>query len=125
MEAQASTYRTAGMLVRHRVLNSIGSSDDVASTYARSIILDFCNYSALIKPGTKLKSVVFPIFMAALEISNLSEEIWNMIALSTAAPASVTKLSALVEYVWGERHRGSTRLLFDMVDDGPTFIITP
>jgi hypothetical protein len=125
MEGQASMYRTAGMLVCHRVMNPIGTSDDVASSYALSIIIDFSNYSALIEAGTKLQNVVFPIFMAALEIPNLSTEIWNMVSLSAAAPMFIAKVSALVKYVWAERHCGSTRFLFDIVDDGPAFIVIP
>jgi hypothetical protein len=125
MKAQASMYRTAALLVCHRILNPIGTLDDVAISYANSIMLDFSKYSALVGPVAILQNVAFPILMATLEISDVSKEIWKHVALSAAAPEFVAKISALVEYVWMERCCGFTGFIFDLVDNGPDFVVIP
>jgi hypothetical protein len=125
MEAQASMYRTAGLLICHRLINPIGTQDDIATSYANSIMLDFSKFSVLVKPASRLQNITLPIFMAALEIPDASKEIWRSIALLTVAPKCVAKIMALVDYVWIERNCGCTRFLFDLVDDGPDFVIIP
>lgn len=125
MEAQASIYRTAALLVCHRLLNPIGTGDDVARSYADSIMLDFSKYLTMVGPGVRLKNITFPIFMASLEIPDVSKEVWEGIALSAVAPTCVAKILDFVDYVWMERNRGRTKYLFDFVDGGPDFVIIP
>jgi hypothetical protein len=125
MEAQASTYRAIGLLIAHRNINPIGTLDEIACSYAGSIMLDILNYSTLVKQGTKLKNVAFPILMASLEISDISKDIWDNILLKTVAPESIIKMSALINHIWIKRNAGSTSLIFDLIDTGPDFVVYP
>jgi hypothetical protein len=122
MQGQASMYRTAGMLVCHRLSNPIGTLDDIALAYANSIMLEFSEYSASLTPGTTLQNITFPILMASFEITDISREIWQSIPLLAAAPILVTKTLDLVDYVWRNRDCGTTSFLFDLIDSGPDFI---
>ncbi|RDW85969.1 hypothetical protein BP5796_04294 [Coleophoma crateriformis] len=125
MQAQASMYRTAALLICHRMLHPIGTFDDAALQYAKSIMNDFSNFSALVPPGTKLQNVTFPILIAALEIPNVPKETWENIALSAAAPTCVAKMLAFIEYVWVERGLGFTDFILNLVDTGPDFDAIP
>lgn len=115
----------SGLLIVHRILNPIGTLDDVASSHAYNILLEFLKYLALVGPGTTLPNTVLPILMAGLEIPNIPPETWNSVTLAAVAPACMSKLLALVEYVWMQRDCGSTSFLFDLVDNGADFIIFP
>lgn len=125
MEAQASMYRTAALLFCHRILHPIGTLDDVARELADSIMSDFSRYSALLKPGSRLQNVGFPILLAALEIQDLPKDIWGLITLSAAAPIFVAKVSAMIDWVWKERCNGSTSFLLDLIEQGPDFVVIP
>ncbi|RDW74845.1 hypothetical protein BP6252_05987 [Coleophoma cylindrospora] len=125
MQAQASMYRNAALLICHRMLHPIGTLDDTALQYARSIMDDFSKFSALVPPGTTLQNVTFPILIAALEIRNVPKETWRNIALSAAAPTCVAKMLAFVEYVWVERELGFTDFILNLVDTGPDFDAIP
>ncbi|KAL2072580.1 hypothetical protein VTL71DRAFT_11923 [Oculimacula yallundae] len=125
MQAQASMYRTAALLFYHRVLHPIGTLDSVARHHADSIMSDFSMYSQLLKPGTRLQNVGFPILLAAMEIQDLSKDIWSHITLSAAAPIFVSKVCALVDWVWRERCDGSTSYLLDLIARGPDFVVIP
>jgi hypothetical protein len=125
MEAQASTYRIIGLLIAHRNLNTIGTQDEIASSYATSIMLEILKYSTLVKQGTKLQNVAFPILMASLEIPDIPKDIWDRITLGIVAPAAVKKMSALIDDVWMNRNAGSTSLIFDLIDKGPDFVVFP
>jgi hypothetical protein len=125
MHAQALMYRTAGLLIAHRMMNPIGTLDDTASCYANSIILDFMSCSTSLGPGESLHNVAFPILVAALEIPTVPSEIWKSIKLLAIAPACVTKILDLVDHVWLKRRLGSMSFLLDLVEDGPDLVILP
>ncbi|KUJ18210.1 uncharacterized protein LY89DRAFT_41780 [Mollisia scopiformis] len=121
MEAQASMYRTASLLICHRLLHPIGTEDDIAISHANSILLDYARYSALVS----LQMVTFPILLAALEVEDVDEGIWKSMPLLAAAPTCIGKMGAFVEYVWMRRLSGCTGFIFDVVDSGPEFIVVP
>lgn len=123
MKAQASLYRTAGLLLCHRILNPIGTRDDIARAYATSILVDFSNFSGLVMPKG-LQNVTFPVLLAAFEIPNVSQAIWRFMTLSAAAPVCVAKISALIEFVWKKRRCRTTEFLLDLVD-GQDFVVIP
>lgn len=125
IEAQTQMFRTAGLLICHRIQHPIGALDNLAASYANEILLAFYKYSTLLSPGTRLQNVAFPILMAALENPDIPKEIWAMIDLSVASPACAEKLLALIEHVWMQRDGGSRSYLFDLIDDGPAFVVIP
>jgi hypothetical protein len=125
MEAQASMYRSAALLFCHRTLHPIGTLDEVAREHANSIMSEFSRYSSMLKPGTRLQNVGFPILLVALEIRDLPKDIWNYITLSSAAPVFMSKISTLIDWVWAERSNGCTSFLLDLVKRGPDFVVIP
>lgn len=126
IEAQASMYQMTGLLIAHRVLNPIGTLDNVASSYANSIRQQYLEYSHMVGPGARLHHVTFPNFVAALEIPHISKGLWQQDgAFSSVAPNCVGKMLALIEYVWIKRYQGSESFLFDLIDSGPGFVVVP
>ncbi|KAK0119208.1 hypothetical protein ONS96_012271 [Cadophora gregata f. sp. sojae] len=125
MEAQAAMYRVAVLLFCHRILHPIGTLDEVAKEHAHLIMSEFSRYSAMLKPGTRLQNVGFPILLVALEIPDLPKDIWNYITLSAAAPVFMSKISVLIDWVWMKRSNGCTSFLLDLVKRGPDFVVIP
>ncbi|KEF63160.1 uncharacterized protein A1O9_01136 [Exophiala aquamarina CBS 119918] len=123
MKTQASMYKSAGLLIAHRLLNPIGTQDDVAQWHANNIMLDFLRYPELVGPDAQLRQVGFPILIAALELPDPMSEIWQSIPLLKVAPICLAKLKSLVEYVWTERRQGYSGYLLDLVDQGPDFVV--
>lgn len=123
IKAQALMYRSAGLLVAHRLLNPIGTLDDIASLHASNIMLEFSQYQDSAGPDARLHHVAFPILMASLEISDVPQEVWESIPSLAVAPVCAAKMQAVVEHVWMERLCGSTSLLFDLIDTGPDFVV--
>lgn len=125
MLTQAFMYQMAGLLMVHRILNPIGTRDDVASSYANRILLEFLRYSASVGQHARLPFVTFPILIAALEIAHVPKEIWDSIKLLSAAPDCASQISGAVEYVWVRRNSGFAGCIFDLLDNGPSFTIIP
>ncbi|KIX02551.1 uncharacterized protein Z518_08492 [Rhinocladiella mackenziei CBS 650.93] len=125
MRAQARMYRSAALLVIHRIIHPIGSEDGIAKLYADSILLTLSTYIALAGPGRKLQHVVFPVFVAMLETRNASQEIWKSLSLLSITPMCMNKLSAFVEFNWEKRHSGFTGSIFDLIGSDPGFVIVP
>jgi hypothetical protein len=125
MKTQASMYQSAGLLIAHRLVNPIGTQDDVAKWHASNIMLEFMRYPDLVGTEAQLQQVAFPILVAALELPDLPSEIWESIPLLKAAPICLAKLKAFVEYVWSERWKGYHGYMLDLVDQGPDFVVIP
>lgn len=122
LRAQAAMYHVASLLLCHRVQYPVGTHDDVAQAHAASILAEFSKFTALIRPGTGLQNVTFPVLLAALEDEQVSGRIWDFMRLPAAAPVAVGKLHALLQFVWKQRNSGSASCLFDIIDQGPDFI---
>ncbi|EXJ77828.1 hypothetical protein A1O3_08987 [Capronia epimyces CBS 606.96] len=125
MKAQAQMYRSAGLLIAHRTLHPLGTGDDLATSYANTIIFEFTQYQTSMEPGAGLHNVAFPIFMASLEILEIPKEVWKSIPSLALAPLCFAKMQALRAYVWAERRASTTRFMLDLVDEGPYFVVMP
>lgn len=125
MDVQARMYRLAGLLIIHRLLNPIGTRDDVASNYASSILVELSAYAASVGPGKSLPNVAFPILMAAFEIPEIQTEVWESMAMLHVASVCAAKMMTAVEHAWKERRHGFRGCIFDLVDRGPKFIVVP
>lgn len=124
MRAQALMNRTVALMIIHRITNPIGTQDHVAKSYADSIVAELSHYMAVAGPGKTLPHTAFPLFMAMLETTELPKEFWDNITLKKVIPVS-RKLSAVVEFVWKKRLAGFTGSMFDLIDNGPDFVIVP
>jgi len=125
MRAQARMYRTAALLLGHRVINPIRTEDDIARSYADNILLELSTFAALAGPDRKLQHVVFPVFMAMLERPNVSRDIWRNISLLNITTVSMTKLSSFVEFFWEKRQCGFQGSIFELVGKDTDFEIVP
>ena len=127
MEIQASMYQKASLLKAHRVCSPIGTEDLIAVSLAQQILLEFSRYSTLVdvENGAKMPYVVLPILLAALEISDVSREIWDSMALLSLAPVCAGKIADFVEFVWERRRHGFAGYMWELVDEGPDFIVVP
>lgn len=123
MKTQAAMYKSAGLLLAHRLVNPIGMRDDVAKWHASNIMLEYLRYPELAGKNAQLQQGGFPILIAALELPDLPNEIWQSIPLLKAAPICLAKLKELVEYVWIERRQAYSGYLLDLVDQGPDFVV--
>lgn len=125
METQAHMYRTAGLLIAHRILEPIGSGDDAGRSLANSILQDALQYQEILGSGKSLHNAVFPVLMASLEIPQVPPRIWNSFTVLNLAPICSAKLRELIEYVWIQRRHGSFDYLLDLVNAGPDFVVLP
>ena len=125
METQAFMYRDAAKLLMYRNRHPYGDEDNLALRLARSIVKSLETATWAIGGRTKLNLVSFPVLLAAMEIEDLSRNVWQDIGLSAATPGWVDKACGFVEYVWKQRHSGEKRYLREMVRDGPDIVIIP
>ena len=125
MKTQAAMYKSASLLLAHRLVNPIGTGDDVAKWHASGVMVEYLRYPELAGENAQLRQVGFPILIAALELLDLPDDIWQSIPLLKAAPICLAKLKALVEYVWMKRQQGYIGYLLDLVDQGPDFVVIP
>jgi hypothetical protein len=125
METQAAMYRSAGLLLCHRIRYPIGTLDDIAISFASSILFEFSKYITLCGSTTELPSVTCPILLAAFEIPDVSAEVWERLPLLHAAHTCFVQTLSFVNYVWLRRRCGYEGFVFDLVDDGPAFTVIP
>ena len=125
MTAQASMYRSAAMLIVHRLLNTIGTADDSAKGYAGDIVVNLQEYHLSLGQEEKLQHTVLPMFLAALEIPNLAHQVWPCLSLLKAPSICLKKLLAVVENVWKQRSKGFSGSMFDLLESGQDFAIIP
>ncbi|KAK5064421.1 hypothetical protein LTR84_000254 [Exophiala bonariae] len=125
MKTQVLMYQNVALLIAHRMLNPIGTQDDTAWEYANSITLEFLTYQALAGNVVQLQQVGFPILIAALELAEFPDEIWDSIPLFNAAPQALIKLKTAIDYVWTKRRHGYNGYMLDLVDGGPDFVVIP
>lgn len=125
MEAQATLYRLAALLVCHRIIHPYGTGDDVALNIAAIIVQCFEKAREELGGIAKLNLVCFPLLLAVLEVDDMSKDIWQNISLSATASAWTAKAQVFIEYVWQERRTGSSMFLSDLIREGPAFVIIP
>ncbi|KIW68539.1 hypothetical protein PV04_04478 [Phialophora macrospora] len=125
MTVQAAMYRSAAVLVIHRLFNPVGTADDIAKTYADDILATLQEYLLPVGQGEKLQHIVLPIFLAALEIPNLAKETWACLSPLKAPSFCLKKLSAVVGFVWEQRLSGFSGSMFDLLETGPDFVVIP
>ncbi|KAH8704243.1 hypothetical protein BGW36DRAFT_286951 [Talaromyces proteolyticus] len=122
MRAQASMYRSAALLLIHRLVHPISSQDGIAVSYANDIFEQRDDFFALCKPDTKLQYTSFPIFLALLEIPLRSRSIWKTMTRFPIRPANNDQIISLLKYVWEQRWNGFKGSLFELLGKGGQFI---
>lgn len=124
-KAQAALYQQAALLVLHRISHPLGPHDEVAEGSAKAIVTDIIRFSS--SPGHKfrLRHIIFPILVAALELEDFPNWIWDTQEILRLAPACRRKLLGLVDFVWTQRRSGSEGSFTQLIRRGPSFVMLP
>jgi hypothetical protein len=126
LHAQASMYRTASLLIAHRLLHPIGVLDDVARVYAEDIMLHMSKHlTSNASLEVPRNFVGLPVLVASLELEEVPRGTWDSITMLNKAPLCLRKILDLVDFVWRRRRAGYAGNIFDLIDEGPDFVVVP
>ncbi|KAB8261810.1 hypothetical protein BDV32DRAFT_121082, partial [Aspergillus pseudonomiae] len=125
MRTQAVMYRTAGLLLIHRLRYPLTVEDATATALASDILEARTQFFANAGTGTKLQNTSFPLFLALLEIPISLEGLWESSTWLRTRPACVDSLFAFNHYYWAQRRSGFKGSLFDLIESGPEFVPSP
>lgn len=125
LRAQATIYRSATLLLIHRLKYPLGCQDAIAVSYANDIMEEKDKILLHGGPDTKLQFGCFPLFLALLEIPLRPETLWKSLTRLSYCPACAEQFFAFHKYFWQRRWDGFKGSLFDLIDEGPTFMAVP
>ncbi|KIW83623.1 hypothetical protein Z517_02869 [Fonsecaea pedrosoi CBS 271.37] len=125
MVSQALMYRSASLLVIHRLSNPLGTGDATGKALADEIIRLLEDYLARRGPDSKLQHVNFPVFLAMLETTEVPKNIFKVLTALSITSISERKLTSVVDHVWEQRTKGYSGMLYDLLRSGPDFITVP
>lgn len=125
LRAQAAIYRSATLLLIHRIKYPLSCQDGIAVSYANDIMEEKDKILLYGGPDTKLQFGCFPLFLALLEIPLRPETLWKSLTRLSYCPACAEQFFAFHKYFWQRRWDGFKGSLFDLIDNGPTFMAVP
>lgn len=125
MKAQAALYQEAALLVLHWISHPLGLHDEVAKGFAKAIVANIIRSSSSLGHRFCLRHIVFPILVAALELEDFPDWIWDTQKILHLAPACRRKLRELVDFVWAQRRSGYQGSLTQLIRRGPSFVVLP
>ncbi|KAE8139802.1 hypothetical protein BDV38DRAFT_269586 [Aspergillus pseudotamarii] len=125
MRTQAMMYRTAGLLLIHRLRHPLTFEDTTATALASDILDARSRFFADAGTDAKLQNTTFPLFLALLEIPVSLEGLWESSTWLRARPACVDRLHAFNQYYWDQRRSGFNGSLFELIESGPEFVPGP
>lgn len=125
LRAQASIYRSATLLLIHRLKYPLSCEDGIAVSYANDIMEEKDKILLHGGPDTKLQFGCFPLYLALLEIPLRPESISKSLTKLSHRPACAEQFFAFHKYFWQRRWDGFKGSLFDLIDNGPTFMAVP
>ena len=125
IRTQAIMYRTASLLLIHRLRHPLTCHDDIAVLLANDILAERSTFFADQGNNATLQNVVLPLFLALLEVPCSPLEVWKSSTRLRVRPACVDTLLAFHEFFWERKQSGFNGFLFDLVDNGPKFVPLP
>jgi hypothetical protein len=125
MRTQATMYKTAGLLLIHRLRYPLGTNDSLATALANEILEARTSFLTAAGPSAKLQHMAFPIFLALMEAESPVMNVWENSTCLRARPICMDGLVAFHEYVCEQRRMGFDGSLFDLVKSGPEFASFP
>lgn len=125
LRVQASIYRSATLLLIHRLKYPLSCQDGVAVSYANDIMEEKDKILLHGGPDMKLQFGCFPLYLALLEIPLRPESLWKSLTKLSYRPACAEQFFAFHKYFWQRRWDGFKGSLFDLIDNGPTFMAVP
>ncbi|KAL3484985.1 hypothetical protein BJX62DRAFT_243375 [Aspergillus germanicus] len=106
MRTQATMYKTAGLLLIHRLRYPLGTNDQLATALANEILEARTSFLAAAGPSAKLQHMAFPVFLALIEVENPIMSVWENSTCLRARPICMDGLVAFHEYVCEQRRMG-------------------
>lgn len=125
IRTQTIMYRTASLLLIHRLRHPLKCHDETAVSLANDILAERSAFFAHQGKEDTLQNVALPLFLALLEVPLSPMDIWESSTRLRVRPACVDTLITFHEYFWQQKQSGYTGSLFDLVDNGPTFVPLP
>lgn len=125
IRTQTIMYRTASLLLIHRLRHPLKCHDDTAVLLANDILAARSAFFANQEEEATLQNVALPLFLALLEVPLSPMDIWESSTRLRVRPACVDTLINFHTYFWERKQSGYTGSLFDLVDSGPTFVPLP
>ncbi|KAJ5491732.1 hypothetical protein N7539_003299 [Penicillium diatomitis] len=125
LRAQASIYRSAALLLIHRIKYPLGSQDGIAVSYANDIMEEKDKILLHGGPDIKLQFGCFAFFLALLEIPLRPEALWKSLTKLSYCPACAEQFFAFHKYYWQQRWEGYKGSIFDLIESGPPFMAVP
>ncbi|KAH0831535.1 hypothetical protein AYO21_11334 [Fonsecaea monophora] len=125
MVSQALMYRSASLLVIHRLSNPLGTADATGKELADGIIGLLQNYLTQRGPESKLQHVNFPVFLAMLETTEVPKAIFKVLTVLSVTSITELKLKSVIDRVWEQRTKGYSGMLYDLLRSGTDFVVVP
>lgn len=126
---QARVYRTAGLLILHRLQHPFGDEDELAMRYSYYILSESALCVDLLSSTNTIPKTLFPWMIAGLELTNPDERQGFL----TQVPAEdreimampIARMKEFAKYVWAARDQGTGISWFDLVASAPPFSVVP
>ncbi|KAK9365603.1 hypothetical protein V1509DRAFT_612357 [Lipomyces kononenkoae] len=124
MLTQASSYRTAALLVIHRLRYPLGTEDSIGHCYANSILDELSHLEAWPPDGATGLGLDFPLLVAMMEIPGRGQEMFKAFDHLRFRQHSEENLE-FVQVVRKAYESGYAGLWFDLVNDELQFPVLP
>jgi len=117
--AQARLYKTAGLILIHRLRHPLGVHDETGKRYAESIFHDLSSFTW--SRGSQYASGIgsnFLLLLATLELPKQGNLMIRTLEPFRFGPKQYIQILEFVEYVRVQRNFGFDGLWFDLAEDG-------
>ena len=117
--AQARLYKTAGLILIHRLRHPLGVQDEVGKHYAETILHDLSSFTWSI--GHQDASGIglnFLLLLFTLELPEQGISLIQALEPFRFGPNQYIRILEFVEYARGQRNCGFDGLWFDLAEDG-------
>lgn len=125
MRTQAIMYKTASLLLVHRLRYPLTHQDEAAVSLANGILDERTAFFANQGNEVTLQSAGLPIFLALLEVPLPADDLWKSTTRLRVRPACVDTMISFCKYFWEQKVSGFSGSLFELIDNGPRFVPMP
>ncbi|EYE95476.1 Zn(II)2Cys6 transcription factor domain-containing protein [Aspergillus ruber CBS 135680] len=125
IRTQAIMYRTASLLLIHRLRHPLTCHDNTAVLLANDILTERNNFFAAQGNEATLQNVVLPLFLALLEVPCSPLEVWKSSTRLRVRTACLNTILIFHQFFWERKQSGFNGFLFDLIDNGPKFVPLP
>lgn len=115
MLLQARVYRTAALLIIHRLRHPLGTRDDEALVHANVIIAELLGFVGWAPDGMRGLPIALPLLVALLETrTSGGEDVIPEMGSFAMHPRHASEFRRFISLVWAAREGGFRGLWFDL-----------